>query len=221
MTRRKSPSHTLASHFLWGTLTLLTAIRFLDNSIARAVMNGLQSHDLLQRVTSRIPDMLFSLVCIGTTILWFLYFILVQSGKATRLRQFLLLSAVAVPAAYLLKALLQFSFGRTGTRIWLATGDPVQFHWFHGAGLGSFPSGHMTTFTALGAAICSVYPRLRTPVAGGLTLLGLALIATDHHYLSDVIAGAYTGLLVVLATKRLLVRTDREASAPRQAPSLP
>jgi membrane-associated phospholipid phosphatase len=62
-------------------------------------------------------------------------------------------------------------------------------------GSGSFPSGHMTVFAALGIAVLLYYPKYRKPVIIFLVLLGIALIGTDYHFLSDVIGGAYLGFI--------------------------
>ena len=54
----------------------------------------------------------------------------------------------------------------------------------------------MTVFTAFGIAVWLYYPHYRRPVIITLLILGAALIATDYHFLSDVIAGAYLGVLI-------------------------
>ena len=107
----------------------------------------------------------------------------------------LFLSATALPAAYALKTFFQFAFGRISAREWLILKTPHRFNWFNDFGNGCFPSGHMTVFAAFGTAILIYYPQYRKAVIILLTLLGAALITTDYHYLSDVIAGAYLGVL--------------------------
>ena len=112
--------------------------------------------------------------------MWLAYIILRTRNKGSNeLLRFLQLAATAVPVSYLLKTVFQFVFGRTNTRLWLTGDMPLQFNWFHGAGIGCFPSGHMTVFTAFGVAIWYVYPRCRRLTALGLVLLGMALIVTD------------------------------------------
>jgi len=63
----------------------------------------------------------------------------------------------------------------------------------------SFPSGHSVTVTALAIALCAIYP----PAWPAYALLALAVMASrvilDAHYLSDVIAGFYTGAVFALA----------------------
>ena len=54
----------------------------------------------------------------------------------------------------------------------------------------------MAVFTALVIALCRFYPRYRPAFIGFLSVLALALIATDYHFLSDIIGGAYLGWMV-------------------------
>jgi membrane-associated phospholipid phosphatase len=138
--------------------------------------------------------------------MWLAYMILSRNKGSDELLRFLQLAATTVPVSYLLKTFLQFAFGRTNTRLWLAGDMPLQFNWFHGAGIGCFPSGHMTVFTAFGVAIWYTYPRHRRLTALGLVLLGVALIITDYHFLSDVIAGVYIALLLDYGVRHLLKR---------------
>jgi membrane-associated phospholipid phosphatase len=185
---------------------ILISIRYADREIAVGVMGLLKSSPNLHSITASIPDALLGFVCISTLVMWLAYLHLSRRNGSSQLLRFLQLAATAVPAAYLLKTALQIAFGRTNTRLWLTGSEPLRFDWFHGAGTGGFPSGHMTVFTALGVAVCLVYPRCRRLTAIGLALLGAALIATDYHFLSDVIAGAYTGLLLTCTVGYLLKR---------------
>jgi membrane-associated phospholipid phosphatase len=59
----------------------------------------------------------------------------------------------------------------------------------------------MMVFTAFFAALWHFYPRYRSISVGLLLVLASALVMTDHHYLSDVIAGAYLGLIASSLTK--------------------
>lgn len=186
---------------LGAAVAVLGSIRFLDREIASAVMKLLHSRHILDTATAKIPDALLFLVCFGTAIMWLAYIYLSRNKAPVAQLRFLQLAATAVPSAYLLKAFLKFIFGRTNTRSWLLSGEPLQFNWFHGAGTGSFPSGHMTVFTAFGATIWYYCPRYRRHTLLALVLLGTALIATDYHFLSDVIAGSYVGLIVTTVVR--------------------
>lgn len=63
----------------------------------------------------------------------------------------------------------------------------------------SFPSGHSTTVMALAVSLYVIYP----PAWPAYAMLALAVMASrviiDAHYLSDVIAGAYLGLVTAWA----------------------
>jgi membrane-associated phospholipid phosphatase len=206
MTHKHSNRYLLIALSIGAVLAILGSIRFLDREIAVGIMRLLQSSPDLHSITANIPDVLLGFVCISTLIMWLAYHHLARKNGNGQLLRFLQLAATVVPAAYLLKTALQIAFGRTNTRLWLNGGEPLRFDWFHGVGTGGFPSGHMTVFTALGVAVCLVYPRCRRLTALGLVLLGAALVATNHHFLSDVIAGAYTGLLLTCAVGYLLRR---------------
>jgi membrane-associated phospholipid phosphatase len=199
----------------FGVITLLAlggiflGIGFLDRPIAQAVMGLLQLSPVLCRATANIPDLLLVLVCIGTAAMWTVYFFLTKRGVDNELTRFLRLAATSVPVAHALKSILQFAFGRINTRAWLRVSGPIDFRFFQGTGeRGGFPSGHMTVFTAFFAALWCCYPRYRLLSASLLLILGVALIATDYHFVSDVIAGAYAGLLVTVVSRRYLERTS-------------
>lgn len=177
-------------------IVILGSIRFLDAEIAVRVMHFLQSLHTLHQATEDIPDLLVYLVIFGTTIMWIIYFYRSHENKHDITMKFLKLAATALPIAYLMKSFFQFMFGRTPTRVFVQAHQPLIFNWFHGIGFGCFPSGHMTVFTAFGIAIWIYYPQYRRPVFITLLLLGAALIATDYHFLSDVIAGAYLGVII-------------------------
>jgi membrane-associated phospholipid phosphatase len=167
-------------------------------------MRFLQFVRPLHRATENIPDILPHLVGIGTILMWAIYFYRWHKKKNDVKTKFLLLAATALPAVYLIKTFFQFSFGRTSTRLWLTAGKPLVFHWFKGFETGSFPSGHMTVFTAFGTAVLLYYPQHLRLVLIILSILGLSLIITDYHYLSDVIAGAYLGFITTYSLWYLL-----------------
>lgn len=191
---------------LGAVLAILGSIRFLDREIAVGVWHLLHSYKVLHAAASNIPDLLLALVCIGTAAMYLAHRYLLHKKGSAELLRILQLAGMAVPAAYMLKAVLQVVFGRTNTRLWLAGGVPLQFDWFNGIGTGGFPSGHMTVFTAFGAAVWYAYPRWRLPIVLGLVLLGTALIVTDYHFLSDVIAGACAGILMTCGILLFLKR---------------
>ena len=172
---------------------ILLSIRFLDEGIAVRVMQFIRSIRAIHKVTEHIPDILPDIVAVGTILMWLIYFYRLHKKLNDAKTHFLLLAAVTLPVSYILKTYFQFMFGRTTVRSWLLSHKPLRFEWFHGFGGASFPSGHMTVFAAFGAALLIYFPKLRKPVIIFLIVLGVALIGTDYHFLSDVIAGAYLG----------------------------
>lgn len=172
---------------------ILLSIHFLDEGIAIRVMRFIRSFRPLHRATENIPDILPDIVAVGTLLMWLIYFYRLYKKINDAKTQFLLLAAVTLPASYILKTFFKHVFGRTNVRSWLLHHKPLIFDWFHRHGSGSFPSGHMAVFAAFGAALLLYFPKLRKPVIIFLIVLGVALIGTDYHFLSDVIAGAYLG----------------------------
>lgn len=187
--------------FLLVLLLVIGSYYFLDARIAFFVRKIWTFNARLSIFSASIPDFLFPLVCIVTGIAWTAYFSLVHKGIYNTRTRFFLLVASAVPLAFFLKSILKFTVGRINTRFWLLHLSHDNFHWFHGKGnYSGFPSGHMTVFTALAAALWYFYPRYRFVYLGFLSVLALALLLTNYHFLSDIIAGAYLGLFVHFVT---------------------
>jgi membrane-associated phospholipid phosphatase len=116
----------------------------------------------------------------------------------------------AAPASYIVKSFLKYAFGRINTREWLHAPQEYGFHWFSGVENHSgFPSGHMLVVTAMVAVAWRFHPRYRPACLGLLMMLALAMITTNYHFVSDVIAGAYVGLVVEACTCRLVGRKYR------------
>lgn len=193
---------TLLKWFPIVVLVVFICCRYLDAPIAVHASYILKSSTILHAATSNIPDVLFPLVCFISIVLWGRYFILKRRRVLKEQSYFCRVAGIAVPLAFILKWPLKFVFGRTETRIWLSGCSSDNFHWFHwGAGYQSFPSGHMMVFCALFAALWIYYSRYRPVYAGFILLLAAALVLTDYHYLSDVIAGGYLGIFTTYLTK--------------------
>ena len=171
--------------------------RFIDESLAVFVSNFLFSSSVWREYTSEIPDSLFFAVCVITTLAYAVYRIRSKKGIYNKDTLFFLLITYAIPASYLAKSILKYIFSKTNTREWLFRHGQYGFHWFHGGeGFSGFPSGHMAVFTVLAAALWRFYPRYRALYLLLSLILAFALIATNYHFLSDVIAGAYLGVIV-------------------------
>ncbi len=178
------------------TITLITflCIKYLDAEIAIKVMHFLRSFHSMNKVTGNIPDLLPHFVAVSTVFMWAIYFYRLHKKKLDVETQFLKLGGAVLPIAYLVKTLSKFVFGRTSPRSWLIQNQTLKFHWFK-IWSSSFPSGHMLVFAALGTAILIYYPKYRNVVLIFLILLGVALVGTDYHFFSDVIAGSCLGVI--------------------------
>lgn len=183
--------------FMLIVLLLICSYYFLDIRIALFINKAWRYHSGLAIFSSNIPDFLFLIVCLITAIAWTGYFYLVRRGIYNTHTQFFQLIALTIPLTFALKSILKYSVGRINTRFWLRHPGCKEFHWFHGVGnYGGFPSGHMAVFMALFIALWRFYPRYRYLYAGFLSALALALIVTDYHFISDVLAGVYLGFIV-------------------------
>lgn len=169
--------------------------------ISRLSFNNLTWHKL----TADIPDTLLLIVCIITIFACAGYLTRKNKGIYDKNTKFFHLIMYATPVSYVVKSLFKYVFGRITTREWLLRPDSYGFHWFQGGGLNAgFPSGHMAVFTAMAASLWRFYPRYRVIYSIFLLTMALALIATNYHFLSDVIAGAYLGVIIEACTYKVL-----------------
>jgi membrane-associated phospholipid phosphatase len=188
---------------------------YLDIRLAEFVSEKVGHGFLHSKAVSNMPDLLFLFVCTIAVVSWSGRFCLSLKSINGRGLNFLELIGWAVPLAFILKHVLKRLFGQTETRIWLSHPDQFGFHWFQGGGdFSGFPSGHMAVFTALMLAISRYFPRLRPACVGLLFFLALALVLTQYHFFSDIVAGVYLGLLVDSFTCRGLsfLRHRKEAA---------
>lgn len=179
---------------------------FLDEPIALAVEAVLRSDPVLAAYADDIPDLLLPFVLLLSAAMWTARHLRIRRGLRDARADFYRLCGTALPVSYIAKTVFKFLFGRIETRVWLKApaADP---RWFHpGEGHAGFPSGHMAVFAALAAACWIFYPRAKGACLFLLLLLGAALLATNYHFLSDVVAGGYLGLAVAALTFELLAR---------------
>lgn len=145
-----------------------------------------------------IPDFLAPMTLVITIVSWIVYWARALRGDFDQHTYFFKMVGTALPFAYLAKIVTKFTFGRILTRIWVS--NPTlgsNFHWFNGGGnYNGFPSGHMAVLVPLFIALWHFYPRLKLLWGAAVGCLAIALVLTDYHFVSDVIAGSYLGLLV-------------------------
>lgn len=192
--------HIIIGFAIAGPLTIFSYV-LVDQRLAIFIQELIMPHDVLRKVTSNIPDLLLLVVLAITILSWSIYFFLSSKGIHNRQTRFAQLCGVSVPLAYAIKTVLQAAFGRVNPKIWLVHNELAGIHWFPTQLMGyGFPSGHMTVFSTLAVSLCYLYPRYRKFYLMTLCLLGVALVATNYHFVSDVIFGAYLGLLICYLT---------------------
>lgn len=190
---------------------VILCVLYLDIPLALFVRDYLYANPKWAATTANLPDLLLMVVLLSMFGSCCLY--LFRSRKGIFDRETLLAREIMwlAPAAYLVKTVLKAGFGRTNTRYWLQDPGLYGFHWFqmkeHCEG---FPSGHMLVIVALLAAVWRFYSKTRPLGMVMAALLGAALIATNYHFLGDVIAGAYLAIFVEVVVFRLLFPQQRQ-----------
>lgn len=184
---------------------VLFGFHFLDTWLASLIAEMMGFDFLLSKHVSEMPDLLLVMVCTVTVFGWGCHLFLMRTKPSLTRPNFFLLIGCSVPWAFALKGIFKFVFGRTNTRVWLMSPQLYGPHWFQGGGdFSGFPSGHMAVFTTLMAAVSRYYPQYRFLCYGFLLLSGIALIVTEYHFFSDVVAGIYLGLIVDRVTYKVL-----------------
>jgi membrane-associated phospholipid phosphatase len=196
--------------FLLAALLIIFSYLFLDARFSLFVRTTFKLNAHLHIFFANIPDVLLPVVCAITVLAWTAYFTLSHKGIYSNHTRFVLLVANSIPLTFILELILKHVVGRINTRYWLLHPTAREFHWFQGYGnYAGFPSGHMAVFTALVIALWTYYPRYRFAYFIFLSVLALALLATNYHFLSDIIAGAYLGMVVHAGTLRGLMVSEK------------
>lgn len=186
---------SLSLLFLPTTIVITLAIFFLDRPVGRFIQQKLYHNRIWGSLTGNLPDTLLVMVGLITVACYLAYRIRVRRHNQDAATMLLHYVAYALPASFMAKTVLKLLFGRIETRYWLHNPQQYGFHWLHGGeNFSGFPSGHMAVFATLFAAIWRIYPRQKRGLSLLLLVLALLLMATNYHFLSDVIAGTYLGL---------------------------
>jgi membrane-associated phospholipid phosphatase len=194
---------------LLGALLACTASAasywFIDHPLSLWIAQTLKGWAVYERATN-VPDQLLMLVVLITSLSWLAYLRWRSDQTHSLHAQFVRLIGTTLPIAFVLKSLLKWVFGRTETHAWLE-GVPDGFHWLAGtAGTVGFPSGHMLVLSPLFLACWQFFPRYRAVCGVLWGGLALALMATEYHFLSDVLAGSGIGILIHVLTQGLLAK---------------
>ncbi len=215
MLRVRPGNAAIAWRILYGLLgcAALTAlsVAFIDRPVARFMHARFPAHagllqDLLQAMT-RIPEGLGALaigLIVGLGLLRLLRGAMPGPVEAG------FLASLSVIVADAIKTALKLVCGRTWPETWVNDNPSLirdgvyGFFPFHGGpGWGAFPSGHTTAVCAAMTVLWLLCPRWRAVYALAVFGTALGLVGMDYHFLADILAGAYLGWAVGVATVRI------------------
>lgn len=130
----------------------------------------------------------------------FFYFFYVARKRNQAERMFYLFSAIAVSG--LVTDVIKWLMGRWRPKVF--TPDGLYGFEFFGFGYEqtSFPSGHATTICSLAFALSILYPRLRWLWIIIAFLVSISRVVIGAHYPSDVLMGAYVGIIVAFLLRK-------------------
>lgn len=122
----------------------------------------------------------------------------------TRFTRGLLFLCVAVVAAMLIGETLKWLFGRYRP-VMLFEHGLYGFSWLAAGGdMHSFPSGHSFRIFSAMTALCLLLPRARVPFVAVAVAVGVSRVLVCRHFPSDVLAGAFLGVVCALWAWRLM-----------------
>ena len=190
--------------------TVIICIAFVDRRIATwfdARFHGSSSYAAADAMFSVLHGFLpFGGVFLVVTLVW-------QRWKAhARWLDRLVSAGVAAAVTLGVTLVLKFTTGRSQVDPEFLRHHIYTFHILGAsAGYGSFPSATMSGVSAFVTGLD--LPRSTTTIvlAGVVVLITLALLVTNGHWLSDIVAGTYLGVLIGRTTARMsLHRAHRE-----------
>ena len=188
--RRSPDRRTLYALLAAAAVLLLIFDGPLTEAIARWMPYGTQRRFLLT-VVGHLTGPSFAWIFVPIVLLLANRVRLVAGGGVP-----LVLTALAVQG-------LKFAVGRARPE---SATSVLHFEPFHELRhrIGSFPSGHTASAAALATFLGFLFPRARPLLWGLVALAALDRVAQEQHYLSDTLAGAALGTLMVLLCRRML-----------------
>lgn len=80
----------------------------------------------------------------------------------------------------------------------------------------SFPSGHSATAFSVAMFLATRYPRWRLAFLFAATLIAVSRVFLTQHYISDVIAGSFIGILSTAFLYNFYFKSKFDASTPKK-----
>jgi len=199
------PLHNWSAAFAVMLAGTIVSYAWIDRPLAYFVHDHV-TNKLIFDLLQRIPDIFPALAAVTFAICAINVLI---GRRRSHTETVALMASVSFAAARLVNTQLKFAFGRTWPETWIGNPSLIAdgvygFNPFHGGeGFASFPSGHAVASCAVAAVLWLYWPRLRPLYALAVAAVFIGLIGADYHFLSDVIAGAFFGVLAGWVTARI------------------
>ena len=185
----------------WIACSVLTVVLVVISYLWIDRPVALLAHDAHRLVISGLPRQIPVVAApLAGMVLLVLAMRALMRRPLTRPYVVLLLCALSFFVAEGLQVYLKKAFGRTWPESWMGPNisfirDGVYgFNPFHGGPVyTSFPSGHTAVLCAVVAVLWVCYPKFRPLYVVCVLVTAVSLIASNFHFVSDVIAGIFLG----------------------------
>lgn len=176
--------------FLFVLAVCTISYFYIDRELSLAVFYA--KDDCYVHFLGKITSLGKSIWYIVPSLLLFIFFHAQSKRRYAAFSFYVLITNIVVG---ILVWLIKFPFGRLRPKVFLNGGE----YGFKGLGVHyeyvSFPSGHAMTIVATVVALGFIFPKYRIPLYLGGALVALSRIATNSHFLSDVLMGSCIGAI--------------------------
>jgi membrane-associated phospholipid phosphatase len=142
---------------------------------------------------------------------FFLLFTFVRRQKLYAYRALFLFASIA--ASGVINNIIKVIIGRYRPEMLFEKGLYGLTFFKYADGLTSFPSGHTATVFSLALALSILFPRSRVFLFCFALVVGASRVIITSHYLSDVVAGAYVGIISVFLLRQAFPFLERKTSS--------
>jgi membrane-associated phospholipid phosphatase len=187
----------------FGAVPVFCALSYFYIDKPLAVHLKSSNYDVLH-IFSLITRLGVSTWYLVTSSLVFLCFRYLNKEKAFAHQALFFFLSVALSG--LLADSLKFVFGRYRPNMLFDKGLYGFTLFQSGYAFNSFPSGHANTITAVAVALYFIYPRFKYFYALVAASVIVSRLVLGSHYLGDVVAGSYLGILTTFYLKNIFDR---------------
>jgi len=153
------------------------------------------SHESIYLFVTHIPDRLEWVVMLAVALLLAAGCWAIAGRRLASWTQMPLVASWALVWTSTAVLALKYIFGRAWPAPVYTPRHPYAFHLFHGGpGYESFPSGITAGTACILAVLWIMAPRLRVVWAAALAFVAFGLVATNSHFVGDVIGGGFLGV---------------------------